>query len=50
MECLSLLQEPFQPTTLDTELFELVEGTALVYLGIMGELGAFNERKDDCVL
>ena len=49
MESLRLFQEPFEPTPFELERFELLENAPLVDLGVMGELGAFYERKDDRV-
>lgn len=46
METLGLSEEPLEPTPLEIEFFET---SLLVYLGVVGELGAFYETEDDGV-
>jgi len=49
MESLRLFQEPLEPTALELESLELPEDVSLVDFGVVGELRAFYERKDDGV-
>lgn len=49
MERLRFFQEPLEPAPPKLEKLELLEGTALVDLGVVGKLSTFYERKDDCV-
>jgi len=49
MEYLGLFQEPFEPTPLELESLELLEDTALVDIGVVSELRAFYEGKNDRV-
>lgn len=46
VEDFCFLQEPLQPAQL-TELLQLRERAPFIDFGIMGELGAFNQREDD---
>lgn len=50
MENLRLFQEPLEPAALELESLELPEDASLVYFGVVCELRAFDERKDDGVL
>lgn len=49
MERFDFFQEPLQPTTVETQLFEFWERAEGVHPRIVGELGAFNQIKDDGV-
>lgn len=50
VESLGFGEEPFKPASLDIHLVELLKGSPLVYLRVMGELGTLDEAEDDCVL
>jgi hypothetical protein len=49
VEYLGLFQEPFEPTPLELESLELLEDAALVDIGVVSELRAFYEGKNDRV-
>jgi len=45
MERLGLLQEPIQPTPIEFDIFQLDEGSFLVYLWVVGKLGPFYQAE-----
>ena len=49
MESLRLFQEPLEPAARELESLELPEDAPLVYFGVVCELRAFDEGKDDGV-
>ena len=50
MESLCRPQEPFEPDAVEGQFEELLELTALVYFGIVCELGALDKGEDNGVL